>query len=172
MSLGNLATSLGISKSGVFAHFTSKEELLVEVLQLAAVRFDAMVLRPAFTRPRGVPRLKAIFNNWIRWINDPASPGGCLFLAASTELDDREGPPRDFLVASQRLLQSNLAKAVSISIGEGQFRKDVDAELFAFELQSILMGYHYQSRLLRDPKAEKRARAAFDRLLDSAAASN
>lgn len=170
LSLGRLAEALGLSKSGLFAHFSSKEELQLEVLKTAASQFADAVLRPAFTRPRGLPRVRDIYESWVRWSSDPALPGGCLLRAASAELDDREGPARDFLVQTIRDLIATLARAARIAVEEGHFKKGLDCEQFAFELQAILLAYHEQHRLLRDPKCEKRARAAFEGLVRSASA--
>ena len=155
LSIGGLATELGLSKSGLFAHFGSKEDLQLAVLQEAAdpVRADT-VMRPAFLGPRGEPRIRRLFENWMGWIGDPATPGGCVFLAAATELDDREGRPRDFLVGRQRQLVASLARSARLAMEEGHFAPRLDAEQFAFELYSLLLGCSHWKRLLRDPKAE------------------
>jgi AcrR family transcriptional regulator len=168
LSIGVLAADLGLSKSGLFAHFGSKEDLQLAVLQEAATRFEETVMRPAFRAPRGEPRLRRLFENWLGWIGDPASPGGCVFLAAAAELDDREGRPRDFLAGSQKQLVSSLGRSARMAVEEGHFRAGLDAEQFAFELYALLLGCSHWRRLLRDPKAETRARAAFERLLDGA----
>jgi AcrR family transcriptional regulator len=168
LSIGVLATDLGLSKSGLFAHFGSKEDLQVAVLQEAATRFTDTVMRPAFRAPRGEPRIRRLFENWMGWISDPATPGGCVFLAAATELDDREGRPRDFLAGSQRQLVGSLAKAARMAVEEAHFGALLDADQFAFELYSLLLGCSHWKRLLRDPRAETRARAAFERLVASA----
>jgi AcrR family transcriptional regulator len=168
LSIGILAGELGLSKSGLFAHFGSKEELQVEVLRAAAQRFEAQVMRPAFRAARGEPRVRALFDNWLQWMQDASSPGGCLFLAASTELDDKEGRPRDYLVGMQRQLLASIARAARMAIEAGHFRPELDCEQFAFELYGLLLGHGHFRRLLRDPRAESRTRAAFDRLLRAA----
>jgi AcrR family transcriptional regulator len=168
LSIGGLAGELGLSKSGLFAHFGSKEELQLEVLRAAAARFEALVMRPAFRAPRGEPRVRAWFENWLQWVQDASSPGGCLFLAASTELDDKEGRPRDFLVGMQRQLLAALARAARLAIEAGHFRADLDCDQFAFELNGLLLGLHHFRRLLRDPRSEARTRAAFESLLRAA----
>jgi AcrR family transcriptional regulator len=165
LSLGKLAVELGLSKSGLFAHFGSKQGLEVEVLKANAERFTETVIRPALSAPRGVARLRKLFKNWLTWANDPEQPGGCVFLAAAAELDDSEGPPRDYLVAAQLGLLAALARAASIAVEEGELRPNLDTEQFAFEMLGIVMAYHHARRLLRDPKAEARAKTAFDRLL-------
>jgi AcrR family transcriptional regulator len=167
LSIGKLASELGLSKSGLFAHFGSKEGLEVEILRATADRFTQQVIRPALSAPRGVPRLRRMFENWLRWANDPEQPGGCVILAAAAELDDSEGPQRDFLVVAQTGLLAMLAKAAQLAVDEGHLRADVDTEQFAFEMHGIVMAYHHARRLLRDSQAEKRAHSAFERLLQS-----
>jgi AcrR family transcriptional regulator len=170
VTLGTLAAELGLSKSGLFAHFSSKEDLSIEVLRTTSDRFTAHVIRPALTAPRGEPRVRQMFENWIAWLHDPALPGGCPIVAASVELDDKPGAPRDFLVAVQRQLRATLAKAAQLAIAEGHFRKDLDAELFSYEWMGVMLGYHHSLRLLRDERATSQARAAFERLLSASRA--
>ncbi len=165
LSIGELAKRSEMSKSGLFAHFSSKENLQVEVLRTAAERFIEMVVVPAIRKPRGEPRVKALLDNWLRWSDGDFSPGGCVFIAASTELDDRPGPARDFLVASQRDIMATMAKAARIAVDEGHFRADLDPEQFAWEMYSIVLAFHHFTRLLRSPHAERRARRAFQALL-------
>jgi AcrR family transcriptional regulator len=167
LSLGKLAGELGLSKSGLFAHFGSKEGLELEVLKAAAERFTEQVIRPALTAPRGVARLRKLFKNWLTWANHPGQPGGCVFLAAAAELDDSEGPQRDYLVAAQTGLLAALSRGARIAVEEGELRSSLDTDQFAFEMLGIVMAYHHARRLLRDPKAETRAKNAFERLLAS-----
>ena len=165
LSIGGLAAELGLSKSGLFAHFGSKEDLQIEVLRAAAAHFEAQVMRPAFRAARGEPRIRQLFENWMRWLGDPGSPGGCIFMAAATELDDKQGRPRDYLVGTQKQLLQALARSARLAVEAGHFRTDVDAEQFAFELYSLLMGCSHWRRLLGDPRAESRTRTGFDRLM-------
>ena len=165
LSIGVLATDLGLSKSGLFAHFGSKEELQLAVLKLVAERFEREVLLPAFRAPRGEPRIRRVFDRWMDWMND-AAQGGCPFVAASFELDDKvDSRPRGYLVTAQRLLLQSLARAAQIAKEEGHFHADLDPEQFAFEMDGVMLSYSHWKRLLRDPKAEVRARQAFERLL-------
>lgn len=170
LTVGTLAADLGLSKSGLFAHFGSKEELQIEVLRAAAVRFEESVVRPALKAPRGVPRLRKLFDLWLDWATDPSRPGGCIFVAASTELDDRPGRTRDFLVATQRQLLSALGRAAQIAVEEGQLDPELDVDQFAFELYGIILSFNHARRLMHDRHAETRARRAFDRLVAEAAA--
>jgi AcrR family transcriptional regulator len=168
LSLGALASDLGLSKSGLFAHFRSKEDLEVSVLEAASTRFEDRVVRPALKAPRGLPRLTKLFEGWLRWLADPASPGGCIFIAASAELDDREGRPRDYLVDKQAQLVSMLGNLARSAVEERHFRPDVDPKQFAFEMYAIIFIAHHFRRLLRDGEADRRARTAFQRLVASA----
>jgi len=170
LSIGGLAEALAMSKSGLFAHFGSKEELQVEVLRAAARRFEDDVVRPAFRAARGTPRIRQLFENWVRWANSPEASGGCLFVTAAVELDDRAGRPRDFLVETQRQLHDAFTRSARMAIDVGHFRKDVDCRQFAFEFYGLLLGYHHAKRLLRDPRAEAALRTGFDRLMSDAAA--
>ena len=170
LSIGTLAGELGLSKSGLFAHFGSKQDLEVAVLERAAQEFEANVVKPGLRAPKGAPRLRKLFELWLRWVADPTLPGGCLFVAAATELDDREGPAREFLVEAQKSLQELLAEAARRAIEQGHFRRGLDCRRFAFELYAIVLGFNHAFRLMRDPQAENYARAAFERLLADAAA--
>ncbi len=170
LSIGMLAGELGMSKSGLFAHFGSKEDLQIEVLRAAARRFEDFVWRPALKVARGEARLRKVLERWLLWVNEPSMPGGCIFVAAAAELDDKDGRPRDFLVGEQKKLCAALAKAAHLGVEEGQFRRDLDCDQLAFDAYSLVFGYNFQRRLLRDPKAEVRARRAIDRLLASARA--
>jgi AcrR family transcriptional regulator len=168
LSIGVLADELGMSKSGLFAHFGSKEDLQIAVLQAASQRFEEFVWRPAIKAPRGEPRVRKVLERWMLWINEPSMPGGCIFVAAAAELDDKEGRPRAFLVAEQKKLNASIAKAARLSVEEGHFRSDLDCDQFAFDAYAAVLGYNYQRRLMRDPKAEARVRRAFERLIEAA----
>jgi AcrR family transcriptional regulator len=165
LSIGDLAKRVGMSKSGLFAHFDSKEALQLEVLDLAIARFVDHVMAPALRAPRGEPRLRAIFDRWLLWERAGFQPGGCLFMATADELDDRPGPLRDRLVASQRDWLQALATAVRIGVEEGHLRRDLDVEQLAHDVYGVMLAYHHFSRLMRDPDAERRARRSFDQLI-------
>ena len=165
LSIGNLADAAGMSKSGLFAHFRSKEQLHLAVLAETSDRFVSKVLAPALRELRGERRLRSLFDSWMRWEKEEF-PGGCIFQAAATELDDQPGPVRDFLVATQRDLFDTLATVVRQGIEAGNLRADIDPEQAAFEILSIMLGYHRMHRLMRARGADRRARAAFDALLE------
>jgi AcrR family transcriptional regulator len=170
LSLSALAAEIGLSKSGLFAHFTSKEDLQLEMLRVASERFVEEVMAPAFKQPRGLPRLRAFFEAWRRWATDPSLPGGCIFVAAAAELDDREGPVRAFVVSQQRDLLQAISRTARICVEEGHFRRDLDVEQLAFEVLAIYLAFHHSHRLLGDPRAEQRLRRAYTRLVEDAAA--
>src|SRR3989442_4726407 len=104
LTIGALADHLRLSKSGLFAHFRSKEALQIQVLEHAAASFVEAVVRPALQQPRGEPRMRALFERWLEWEQAEALPGGCVFVAAASELVDRPGPARDRVVELQRPL--------------------------------------------------------------------
>ena len=166
LTIGKLASAVGMSKSGLFAHFNSKEQLQVDVLKAVAKKFVEEVITPSLKASRGEPRIRAIAKNWLAWANAKFMPGGCLFLTATVEFDDKPGPARDFLVSNQKLWINFIAQAASLAIEEGQFRNDLDAEQFTFEFYSIYLSYHYAFRLLNDPQAESRAWKMLDKLLE------
>ena len=168
LTIGNLAEELELSKSGLFAHFGSKESLQVAILEHVTERFIELVVKPGLRAPRGELRLKALFDRWRQWPKLNPMPGGCLFVAASVELDNRPGPARDLLVRQQRDWLDLLATTVRGAVAEGQFRKDVDPDQFAHDFYGIMLGFHHALWLLRDPKAEKRAVRAFENLVEAA----
>jgi len=167
VTIGRLAEATGLSKSGLFAHFGSKEALEVAVVEEAARQFVQEVLVPALREPRGEPRVRAMFRHWQAW---GARPGGCFFVGASAELDDRPGPPRDALVRANKDWVDALATATQIAITEGHFRADLEAQQFAFELYGIMLAAHTYSRFLRDRTTGDRTQQAFERLLAAARA--
>lgn len=171
LTIGSLSSELGLSKSGLFAHFGSKDELQLQVLKAAVERFEEAVVQPALAEPRGEPRLRSLFERWLAWMDDPARPGGCLLIGAAVELDDRPGPQRDYIAESHGRRLAFLARAVRIASEAGHFREDLDPEQIAFEIEAIALGYHQSRRLLRDPRAAERAKNAFERLIQLSRAS-
>ena len=166
LTIGRLATELKLSKSGLFAHFQSKEALQVQVLETAARRFEADVIKPSLKAARGLPRLTAIFDNWRRWsLGIMAAGHGCPFFAVASELDDRPGPVRDELVRIQRAWFELIASVVRQGVDDGLLDDRADPEQFAQDLYGILLSCHFCHRLLDDPGAERRACAAFAQLL-------
>jgi AcrR family transcriptional regulator len=165
LTIGRLAEDLHMSKSGLFAHFRSKEALQLEILRMAGARMIDTVVKPALAVPRGEPRVRALFERWLAWEQSPSLPGGCPFMAASFELDDRPGPVRDFVVQNLRDWMDTLAGAARIAVQEGHFRADLDCEQFAHDCQGIGLAFVHASRLMRDPRARTRAQTAFESVL-------
>jgi AcrR family transcriptional regulator len=153
LSIGDLAQDLGLSKSGLFAHFKSKERLLLDVLDTAAENFRERVFRPALKAPRGEARLAALFENWVAWIHARELPGGCVYMAGAFEWDDRPGPVRERVVEHFRDLHAALVKAAKLGVLVGEFRTDLD---------------HLEARLLHNENALAHARRSFERLLADA----
>ena len=170
VTLGRLAADLKLSKSGLFAHFQSKETLQRAVLSEAVARFTAEVIGPALEAPRGAPRITRLFERWLGWIadagaSDRQSRGRCIFMALSQEYDDRPGELHDAVAKSQRDWREFVARAAQLAIDEGHFAEDADAEQFAFEFAGIGMTYQQATKLLADTAAERRVRAAFGALM-------
>lgn len=168
LSIGELASRTGMSKSGLFAHFGSKERLQLATLKAGVGRFIELVIKPALQVPRGVARIEALFDNWLAWASGAGPRGGCVLLAASVEWDDKQGPVRDYLVGTQSEWLGFLAEAAHLAVGTGEFRRDLDVMQFAHELNAIYLNFHLATRLLHAPDAPVRAQDAFARLLRDA----
>jgi AcrR family transcriptional regulator len=167
LTIGSLATQTGMSKSGLFAHFGSKESLQLQVLEHSRDRFVDDVIRPALKAPRGEPRVRDLFERWLAW---DSTEGGCPLVAASFELDDQPGPVRESLVRVQRDWADTLATVFTSGIGEGHFRPDADPRQFAQDVLGVMLSFHMASRLLGDSDAADRAERALDALLATAGA--
>ncbi len=161
LSIGDLAAAAGMSKSGVFAHFGSREELQRTVLEWTGERFVDYVLRPALAQPRGLRRLSMLVGRWIDWIE--ANPDGCVFLGAAVEFDGRPGPMREFTANLLAGWLEALQRAVRQAIDTGELRKDGDAGLIAFEILSLMLGAHH-ARLFQPKRAFDMTRRAVERL--------
>lgn len=165
VSLGVLAVGMNLSKSGLFAHFKSKEALQLDVLREASERFARQVVLPALAQPRGEPRVRAMFENYLAWMDSRDRTKGCFFVALTHEYDDRPGPVRDLLVKCLGDWQQVLAEAARIAMEERHFDGGVEATQFVFELFGICMTFQQAFKLLGDRDAKKRARAAFEALV-------
>ncbi|UGB37252.1 TetR/AcrR family transcriptional regulator [Frateuria soli] len=162
LSIGTLATDVGMSKSGVFAHFGSREDLQLAVLDSAARRFMAHVLMPALAAPRGLPRLRAIVGQWCEW--GRVHKSGCVLLTAAGEYDGREGPLHDAVVAQQAGWRGELEKAIGQAVAAGHLRADTDAAQLGFEIYALMLGLHHDAGLFGFEQASRRVHAAFERL--------
>ena len=165
LTIGGLAEATGMSKSGLFAHFGSREDLQLAVLEHAAQRYGETVLMPVLRIERGLPRLRAMFEHWLDWTLASGLPGGCIMIAAAAEYDDRPGPIRDAVIANQHRGNAVTRKAVRLAIEEGHLKPDTDPEQITFELLGIVLASHNHRRLLGDKEARKRALKAFEELI-------
>jgi AcrR family transcriptional regulator len=160
LSIGPLADAVGMSKSGVFAHFGSREELQLAVLESAATHFGEAVLTPALAQPRGLPRLRAIMHHWFEWVR--RNSGGCVLLGSVTEYDDRPGALRDQVLRNEQRWREVLQRAIRLAIECGHLR-DGDAAQYAFELYAIPLAVHHEAGLFGYAQARRHGEAAVER---------
>lgn len=165
LSIGALAEEARLSKSGLFAHFKSKEALQLEVLQEAINRFTAQVVQPVLAAPRGEARLRLLFDRYLEWLRGEDDRLGCPFQKMAAEYSNRSGPVRDRLVESMNDWREQVARVVSSAVSAGYLRADLDVGVFVHEFAGIAMVFQQSCRLLRDPQAEARARQVFEALL-------
>ena len=171
LTIGTLADATGMSKSGLFAHFGSRDELLLAVLAHGQAQFGEVVFQPAMAKPRGLPRLRAMFVNWLDWTESAELPGGCPLIGGASEFDDKPGPVRDMLAGGQRTWIETLKRAVRQAVDERQLAADTDPEQIAFEMFGIALVVHHHRRLLGYRKARERALTALDSLFQRDAVS-
>lgn len=164
LSIGALAEVTGMSKSGVFAHFGSRDELQIAVVREYHHKFEEEVFYPALREPRGLPRLRALFDNWVRRVAVEID-SGCIYISGAVEFDDRPGPVRDALVDMVQTWQDALERAIRIGVEEGHLRPDTDPAQMLFEVHGLILALHHDARFLRVPGALDRARAGFARLV-------
>ncbi len=171
LTIGSLADATGMSKSGLFAHFGSREDLQLAVLEHAAQLYGEKVFVPVLKIERGLPRLRALFGRWLDWTLESGLPGGCIMISAAIEYDDRPGPIRDAAIENQHRGNAITQKAVRLAIEEGHLSIDTDPEQISFEMLGIVLASHNHRRLLGDKEARKRALTAFEQLISRHAAS-
>ncbi|MBL8519779.1 MAG: TetR/AcrR family transcriptional regulator [Betaproteobacteria bacterium] len=167
LTIGNLAEQAGLSKSGLFAHFGSKEDLQIAALDEAVRRYNEAAFLPALAAPRGLPRLRKLFEHWLEW-TERSGLASCPMMTAAAEFDRRDGPMRDAIEAHMRRLHIELVKCADMVKASGEFDASVDTQQFAFELFGIFMAYYRAHNLFRDPHAAPYAHAAFERLVRNA----
>ena len=166
LSIGALAEVLQMSKSGVFAHFGSREELQISVIREYHARFEAEVFFPAVQEARGLPRVRALFERWVRRVSVEVD-SGCIYISGAVEFDDRPGPVRDALATMVQAWHAALDRAIRLAIGVGHLRADADPTQMLFEVHGLILALHHDARFLRSPGATDRARLGFDRILAS-----
>ena len=164
LSIGALAEVMGMSKSGVFAHFGSREELQISVVREYHDRFEHEVFYPALQQDRGLPRLTALFTNWMHRTSAEID-SGCLYISGAVEFDDRPGPVRDALVASVKTWHNALRRALQLAKECGHLSVDADETQAAYEIHGLILAWHYEARFLKNPGSITRANRGFENIL-------
>jgi AcrR family transcriptional regulator len=164
LSIGALAEVTGMSKSGVFAHFGSREELQISVIREYHARFEEEVFFPAIREPRGLPRLGALFERWVKRVSVELD-SGCIYISGAVEFDDRPGPVRDALASMVRAWHAALERAIRQAIEAGHLRPDTDPQQMLFEIHGLILALHHDARFLRNPGTLDRARRGFARVV-------
>jgi AcrR family transcriptional regulator len=164
LSIGALAEVMRMSKSGVFAHFGSREELQISVIREYFARFEEEVFSPALSEPKGLPRVQALFGNWMKRVAVELQ-SGCIFISGAVEFDDRPGPVRDALASSVQTWLAAMHRALVLAKQAGHLRADADERQIAFEIHGLILALHYEARFLKTPGAMGRTRQAFQNIL-------
>ncbi len=164
LSIGVLAEVTGMSKSGVFAHFGSREELQISVIREYFGRFEQEIFYPALHEARGLPRLQALFSNWMKRVTVEIQ-SGCIFISGAVDFDDRPGPVRDALASSVKTWLAAVQRAVVQAKEEGHLAPDADASQIGFEIHGLILAVHYEARFLKTPGSIARANQAFEQIL-------
>lgn len=164
LSIGALAEVMQMSKSGVFAHFGSREELQISVIREYHTRFEDEVFYPAMAQPRGLPRLRALFANWMKRTSVEID-SGCIYISGAVEFHDRTGPVRDALAGSVNTWLAAMRRAIDIAVAEGHLAPGTDAAQVAFEVHALILALHYEARFLHSPESIDRAVRAFESIL-------
>jgi len=166
LTIGLLADRMNMSKSGVFAHFGSREDLQLEVVKLYHHRFEQEVFFPSVREPRGLPRLQSMFDRWLERVSVEIA-SGCIYISGAVEYDDRPGPIREELVKMVQAWQGALQRAARQAIDVGHLRPDADADQLVYEMYGLILALHHDARFLRMPGAVERARRGFERLVEN-----
>ena len=164
LSIGALAERMQMSKSGVFAHFGSREELQVSVVREYHARFEEEVFYPAMKADRGLPRLRALFGHWMARTAIEIDQG-CIYISGAIEFEDRDGPVRDALVTSMTLWLNALKRAVAQAKATGELTPDTDEAQVTFEIHGLILTLHYQARFMRSADALARVQTSFEHIL-------
>jgi AcrR family transcriptional regulator len=169
LSIGALAEQMGMSKSGVFAHFGSREELQISVVREYHERFEQEVFYPALRQARGLPRLRALFDRWVDRVSVEID-SGCIYISGAVEFDDRPGPVRDALAEMVLDWHRALERAIRLAVEAGHLEPDTDPQQMLFEIHGLILALHHDARFLRSERALDRARHGFERVLAAAGA--
>ncbi len=167
LTIGLLADRMQMSKSGVFAHFGSREDLQIEVVREYHRRFEDEVFMPAIREEkRGLPRLVRLFENWVVRVTHEID-AGCIYISGAVEFDERTGPVRDELFEMIRTWQLALTKAATQAVEMGHLADDTDPKQLVFEMHGLILALHHDARFMKQPGAVERARRGFERLMRS-----
>jgi AcrR family transcriptional regulator len=166
LTIGLLADKMNMSKSGVFAHFGSREDLQLEVVKLYHHRFEQEVFYPSVKEPRGIQRLQSMFARWVKRVSVEIA-SGCIYISGAVEYDDREGPIREELVSMVRAWQGALLRGALQAIETGDLKPGTDAQQLVFEMYGLILALHHDARFLRMPGSVERARLGFERLIEN-----
>ena len=164
LSIGALAEVTQMSKSGVFAHFGSREELQISVVRQYHARFEEEVFFPAIQEARGLPRLEALFERWVRRVSVELD-SGCIYISGAVEFDDRPGPVRDALAEMVQTWHAALERAIRQAVAQGHLKAETDPTQLLFEVHGLILALHHDARFLRTPGAPDRARTGFEHVL-------
>lgn len=164
LSIGALAEVTHMSKSGVFAHFGSREELQISVIREYHARFEEEIFAPSMREDRGLPRLRSLFACWVKRVSVEVD-SGCIYISGAVEFDDRPGPVRDALVAMVRTWHHALQRAIRLAIDVGHLRADTDPAQLLFEIHGLILALHHDARFMRNPGAVERAGRGFERIV-------
>jgi AcrR family transcriptional regulator len=165
LSIGALAEATHMSKSGVFAHFGSREELQISVIREYFARFEQEIFTPALQAPRGLPRVRALFGNWMKRVAVEIS-SGCIFISGAVEFDDRPGPVRDAVAQSVQTWLNAMLRAIEQAKQCGHLIASADEQQIAFEIHGLILALHYEARFLKNPGSIERAHQGFDNILE------
>ena len=166
LTIGTLADRMGMSKSGVFAHFGSREDLQIAVLKRYHQQFEQDVFVPSMSQPRGLPRLQSLFTRWVERVSREIA-SGCIYISGAVEYDDRPGPIREQLASMVRTWQQSLLRAARQAISEGHLPAATDPQQLVFEMYGLVLALHHDARFIKRPGSVGRAQVGFDRLLES-----
>ncbi|TFW30437.1 TetR/AcrR family transcriptional regulator [Duganella callida] len=166
LTIGLLADKMNMSKSGVFAHFGSREDLQLEVLKLYHHRFEQEVFFPSVKEPRGIQRLNAMFARWVKRVSVEVA-SGCIYISGAVEYDDRPGPIREALTGMVGAWQGALLRCARQAVECGDLKPDTDPQQLVYEMYGLILALHHDARFLRVPGSLERASIGYERLIET-----
>lgn len=166
LTIGLLADKMNMSKSGVFAHFGSREDLQIEVVKLYHHHFEQEVFFPSMKEPRGLPRLRAMFARWVKRVSVEIA-SGCIYISGAVEYDDRPGAIREELAGMVRAWKNALRRCVVQTIEMGHLSPETDPDQLVFEMYGLILALHHDARFLKLPGSVNRAEVGFERLMNT-----